>query len=134
MGWSVITHRGHRLAVKRRVALEDTAMEPLILYERGSTGRQHILDAFHELHLIPHVAFETTSTETIVSMVEAGLGVSIVPLLRSGVVTKGRRVHVRALKGAIRPIHSGILSRRGERRLSATSRLVRFMRARYNKE
>ena len=78
MGWSVITGRGHRLALKRRLTLQDTVAEPLILYERGSTGRQHVLDAFHELRLIPRVAFETTSTETIVSMVEAGLGVSIV--------------------------------------------------------
>ena len=100
--------------------LQDLVDQPLIIYERGSTGRQHILDAFHESGLSPQVALETTSTETIVSMVEAGLGISIVPLLPSGAVTRGRRVRARPLDAAIRPIHSGVLVRRGEK-LSAAS-------------
>jgi DNA-binding transcriptional LysR family regulator len=56
----------------RPVKLKDLTSEPLILYERGSTGRQHVLDAFHQQGLSPRVALETTSTETIVSMVEGG--------------------------------------------------------------
>ena len=72
MSWSLITPPRHPLVGKRRVRLQDLADQPLIIYERGSTGRQHILDAFHESGLSPQVALETTSTETIVSMVEAG--------------------------------------------------------------
>ena len=75
MSWSLITPPRHPLAGRRRVRLQDLADQPLIIYERGSTGRQHILDAFHESGLSPQVALETTSTETIVSMVEAGLGI-----------------------------------------------------------
>ncbi len=74
------------------------------------SGPQGII-VFHQQGLSPRVALETTSKETIVSMVEAGLGISIVPLLPSGVVTDKRRVDVRALAGRIRPIHSGILMR-----------------------
>ena len=133
MGWSLITPRGHRLASKPRLTLNDVAKEPLILYERGSTGRAHVLDAFHERQLTPRLAFETTSTETIVSMVEAGLGVSIVPLLRSGVVTHGRKVDAHPLLHAIRPIHSGILLRRGDKLSDAASRLLRFTRDRYSR-
>ena len=92
MSWSLITPPRHPLAGRRRVRLQDLVDQPLIIYERGSTGRQHILDAFHESGLSPQVALETTSTETIVSMVEAGLGIAIVPLLPSGAVTRGRRV------------------------------------------
>jgi DNA-binding transcriptional LysR family regulator len=114
------------------VRLQDLVSEPLILYERGSTGRQHVLDAFHDYGLVPRVTLETTSTETIVSMVEAGLGVSIVPLLASGVVTRGRRVDVRPLNGAIRPIHSGILLRRREKLSGAASRLLEFTRSRFS--
>jgi DNA-binding transcriptional LysR family regulator len=55
---------------------------------------------------------ETTNTEIIVRMVEAGLGISIVPLMSSGAVTRGRRVGVRSLGSRIRPIHSGVLLRR----------------------
>ena len=46
MDWSLIVPPGHALTAKRRVKLSQTGDEPLILYERGSTGRQHVLDAF----------------------------------------------------------------------------------------
>ena len=66
---------------------------------------------------------ETTNTEIIVRMVEAGLGVSIVPLMPNGAVTKGRRVAIRSLARQIRPIQSGVLLRRGEE-LSAPSQAL----------
>jgi DNA-binding transcriptional LysR family regulator len=130
MTWSLIVPPGHRLHSKRRVTLTDLDDQPLILYERGSTGRQHVLDAFHERGLSPRVALETTSTETIVSMVEAGLGISVVPLLPTGAVTRGRRVAVRPVAAAIRPIHSGVLWRRREKLSRAASRLLEFTQAR----
>jgi DNA-binding transcriptional LysR family regulator len=132
MTWSLITPPRHPLNTKRRLHLNDLLEQPLILYERGSTGRQHVLDAFHESRLSPRVSLETTSTETIVSMVEAGLGISIVPLLPSGAVTRGRRVAVRPFNGTIRPIHSGLLLRRGEKLSGASSRLLAFTRSRFS--
>src|SRR5687768_11864082 len=129
MSWSLITPPRHPLLSRRRVRLDDLADHPLIMYERGSTGRQHILDAFHESGLSPQVALETTSTETIVSMVEAGLGISIVPLLPSGAVTRGRRVAVQPLDAGIRPIHSGVLLRRGEALSPASATLFDFIRS-----
>jgi len=131
MGWSLICPPQHALARRKRVSLDALADQPLILYERGSTGRQHVLDAFHTRRLAPRVALETTSTETIVSMVEAGLGISIVPLLPSGAITRGRRVEVRTVTDAIRPIHSGVLLRRGETPAEATSRLIEFTRSHF---
>ena len=133
MSWSLISPRGSFPAAARRgVRLEQLVDRPLILYERGSTGRQHVLDAFYERRLSPRIALETTSTETIVSMVEAGLGISIVPLLPSGVVTRGRRVAVTPLDGTIRPIHSGILLRRGETLPRAAAHLLEFVAARFS--
>ena len=129
MDWSVIVPRGHALAGSRRVRLAALLNQPLILYERGSTGRQHILDAFHEQGLSPRVALETTSTETIVTMVEAGLGVAIVPLLPNGAVTRRRDVDVVALRDPIRAIHSGVLVRRGERLSEPSARLLAFTRS-----
>ena len=131
MSWSLITPPRHPLAGKRRVRLQDLIDQPLIMYERGSTGRQHILDAFHESGLSPQVALETTGTETIVSMVEAGLGISIVPLLPSGAVTRGRRVRERPLDAAIRPIHSGVLVRRGESLSGSSRQLLDFIRSHF---
>jgi DNA-binding transcriptional LysR family regulator len=131
MGWSLITPPRHPLLKRAEgtLRLADLAGQPLILFERGSTGRQHVVDAFHEQGVSPVVDMETTNTEIIVRMVEAGLGVSIVPLLPSGKVTRGRKVAVRPLGPQIRPIHSGILTRRSEPLPAPCRSFVEFIRA-----
>jgi len=71
---------------------------------------------------------ETTNTEIALRMVEAGLGVSIVPLPPGGgTVTRGRRIGRRSLEGLIRPIHSGILVRRGEALSPPAEAFKRFL-------
>jgi DNA-binding transcriptional LysR family regulator len=127
LDWSLITPPRHPLLRKTALTLHDLAEVPLILFERGSTGRQHVIDAFHGQGLSPRVDMETTNTEITVRMVEAGLGVSIVPLMASGVVTRGHRVGVRSLAEQIRPIHSGILLRRGERLSPAGQAFIDFL-------
>lgn len=129
MSWSLITPKRHALAKQKKIRLRDLADEPLILFEKGSTGRQHILDAFHEQNLVPQIHMETTTTEIVVRMVEAGLGVAIVPLLAGGAVTRGCQVAVREVADAIRPIRSGILTRRGEKISAAAQQFVGFIRA-----
>jgi DNA-binding transcriptional LysR family regulator len=114
LDWSLIAPPRHPLLRRPRLNLAHLAATPLIVFERGSTGRQHVTDAFHALGLSPRVEMETTTTEIVVRMVEAGLGLSIVPLMPDGSVTHGRRVGVRSLAGQIPPIHSGVLVRRGE--------------------
>jgi DNA-binding transcriptional LysR family regulator len=131
MDWSLITPPGHPLEGTKRASLSRIATFPLIAYERGSTGREHVLDAFAERGLVPEIGLETTSTETVVSMVEAGLGVAIVPLLPTGAVTRGRRVSVQGIREPIRPIHSGLLLRRGERPAGAVDRLIAFTESRF---
>jgi DNA-binding transcriptional LysR family regulator len=127
MNWSLITPPRHPLLRARRITLADLADVSLILFERGSTGRQHVMDAFHTQGLSPRVDMETTNTEIIVRMVEAGLGLSLVPLLPSGVVTRGRRVGIRDLGEQIRPIDSGILVRRGEPLAAASQAFADFL-------
>lgn len=73
------------------------------------------------------VEMEATTTQIIVQMVEAGLGVALVPLLPSGVVTRGRRVGVRSLGKRIREIQSGILTRRGETPSPAARAFIDFV-------
>jgi len=128
--WSFIAPPQHPLLGNKKIRLEHLVDQPLILFERGSTGRQHVIDAFHDAGLSPSVAMETTNTEIIVRMVEAGMGVSIVPLLRSGAVTRGRRVAARQLSQQVRPIHSGILCRRGEVLSGVSSRFLGFVTSR----
>lgn len=128
LDWGLITPPGHSLLRKRGLTLADLADVPLIVFERGSTGRQHVLDEFHKLGLSPRIDMEATTTGIVVKMVEAGLGVSIVPLMPNGAVTRGVNVGVRKLPGQIRSIHSGILMRRGETPPLAAEAFIRFLR------
>jgi DNA-binding transcriptional LysR family regulator len=127
LDWGLITPPGHPLLRRPRLTLRDLAGVPLIVFERGSTGRQHVLEAFHGLGLSPRVDTEATTTGIVVEMVEAGLGVSLVPLMPNGAVTRGQRVGVRKLPGQIRPIHSGVLVRRGEPPGPAAGAFLRFL-------
>jgi len=127
MDWSLVTPPRHALLQKAKLGLRDLVDLPLILLEHGSTGRQHVMDAFHGAGLSPRVDMETTNTEIIVRMVEAGLGVSIVPLMTGGAVTRGRKVSTRSLGKLVRQIHSGLLVRRREPLPPATRSFIEFL-------
>jgi DNA-binding transcriptional LysR family regulator len=129
MPWSLITPPKHPLAKKRSIRLADIVPYPLILYERGSTGRQHVAEAFQRLGLSPHIELEATNTDLIVRMVEAGLGIAVVPLHPSGAVTRGRRVTAHGLGRQVRPIDSGVLLRRNEQPTAAAIKLLDFLGA-----
>lgn len=128
LDWGLIAPPRHPLLKKRGLSLRHLAGEPLILFEPGSTGRQHVLDAFRGLGISPRIDMEATTTGLVVKMVEAGLGVSVVPLTPNGAVTRGAKVGARPLAGQIRPIHSGILQRRGENPNAAAAAFIRFLR------
>lgn len=125
--WSLITPSRHRLSRKRNLSLRDLRDEPMIFFERGSAGRQHVIDAFQTAGVTPRIETETTNTEIIVRMVEAGLGVALVPLLASGAVTKGRKVVVRSMARLVRPIQSGILKRRNEKLTPSAEAFLKFL-------
>ena len=127
MTWSLITPRRHALSRKQRLSLRDLQEQPLILFERGSTGRQHVLEAFARQGATPRIEMEATTTDLIVRMVAAGLGVAIIPLLPSGVVTRGHNVVVRELADKIRPIDSGALTRRNETLTQSARSFLRFV-------
>jgi len=129
MDWSLIASKGHAILSERLPRLNRIVNFPVVFYERGSTGRQHVIDALHERGLSVEVELEATNTDLIVRMVEAGLGISIVPLLKSGVVTKGRRVELRSLGRQVRSIQSGILSRRSENPTPEAAALIQFIEA-----
>jgi DNA-binding transcriptional LysR family regulator len=113
LDWGLVTPPRHPLLRKRALTLRHLVDCPLIFFERGSTGRQHVLDAFHGEGLSPRISMETTNSTIVVRMVEAGLGLALLPLLPNGSVTRGHQVGVRMLPGQVRPIHSGVLLRRG---------------------
>jgi hypothetical protein len=59
------------------------------------------------------------------------LGIALVPLLANGVVTKGRRVGIAALGDQIRPIHSGILYRKGAALPAPAREFVAFLQRKW---
>lgn len=111
MPWSAVLPFEHSLAARAELSLAELAREPLILFESGSTGRQHLLQAFHRAGVEPQVALQATTTALIAQMVEAGLGVAVLPLLPSGRVTAGRRLAVVPVRDRIEAIDSGIFMR-----------------------
>jgi DNA-binding transcriptional LysR family regulator len=127
LDWGLVAPPRHPLLHRPRLTLADLADQPLIFFERGSTGRQHVLDAFHGQGLSPRIELETTNTEIVVRMVEAGLGLALVPLMPDGSVTRGHRVGVRMLRGLVRPIHSGVLLRRGPELPAAARAFLDFL-------
>jgi len=131
MNWSVIAPPGHAVLRRRPLQLDDVVQYPLIFFERGSTGRQHVAEALRARNLSVDVELEATNTDLIVRMVEAHLGISIVPLLPSGVVTKGRVVAARSLGEQVRPIQSGILRRRGEHESPEAEAFLKFIEAKW---
>lgn len=92
MDWWLVVPSDHRLADRDDVSLAVLADEPLIVFEIGSTGRGQQFEAFRRAGFTPRIAMQATTTSLVIDMVEAGLGLSIVPLLPSGRVTRGRRV------------------------------------------
>lgn len=69
----------HPLSQKSCVTLEELAKEPFLLLEEGSLSEP--LEAFRENGLEPYVRLRVHDDYSILSMIEAGLGVSILPEL-----------------------------------------------------
>ncbi len=74
-----ILPEGHKLASQNKVPLSGLCKEPFMLLEKGA--RAEIAEIFERHHLQPHVHFTTWDDYAIMSMIESGLGVSILPEL-----------------------------------------------------
>ncbi len=68
---------GHALARRKSVTLEDLCGEPFILLEHGRDNE--ISPLFERAGLEPHARFSTWDDYAIMSMVESGLGLAILP-------------------------------------------------------
>ena len=69
----------HPLADCEKFPLAKLCEEPFMLLERGA--KAEVSEVFERNHLTPHVRFTTWDDYAIMSMVESGLGVSILPQL-----------------------------------------------------
>lgn len=69
----------HPLVAREKVALEDLLSEPFILLDEGQLNEP--LEYFHQNRLRPNIQYRVHDDYTIMSMIENGLGISILPEL-----------------------------------------------------
>jgi DNA-binding transcriptional LysR family regulator len=92
---SVVVPLQHRLVGRASVTLRDLASEPLIL-PRSRTGLRRVIDdAFARQGLSEHVAYEGDDFAIVQGLVEAGLGITLLPM---PLPTPSTRVVVIALR------------------------------------
>jgi len=75
----VVVPQGHRLASLQHVRLKQIENDPFLLLKEGHCFRENTLSACGRARLQPNVVFESGQFTTILAMVAAGTGVSVVP-------------------------------------------------------
>lgn len=71
--------KDHTLSSRSTVALSDIGNEPFLLLKEGHCFRENTISACRRSGLTPNVVFESGQFATILAMVAAGMGISIVP-------------------------------------------------------
>jgi LysR family transcriptional activator of glutamate synthase operon len=69
----------HRLVGQRTVRLADLSAERFVLYPQGAGGRDLFMEACHRAGVEPHITFESNDRETILGLVAAGVGITLMP-------------------------------------------------------
>jgi DNA-binding transcriptional LysR family regulator len=75
----LITTPTHPLARRRRVAPQDLARQPFVLFEIGSATRRLIDHFFATENIEPTIVMDTENVEIIKAMVKTGMGIGFVP-------------------------------------------------------
>jgi LysR family hydrogen peroxide-inducible transcriptional activator len=74
-----ILPKDHRLARKRHVRMEELREEPFLLLRDDHCFRETTIEVCKRARVLPQIVFESGQFSSILGMVAAGLGVSIVP-------------------------------------------------------
>lgn len=82
----------HPLARKRSIRLQDLADEPLVLHGPVSVLRSVVILACHDVGFTPRIAQEATQVQTILSLVQSGLGSALVPARMARITPEGVRL------------------------------------------
>lgn len=76
-----VVPQSHRLAPRRAIDLREIRDEPFLLLKEGHCFRDNTIRACRHSRLQPNVVFETGQFSSILALVSAGVGVSIVPAM-----------------------------------------------------
>jgi len=99
---------GHKLAKRRALSLKDLRAQPFLLLRDGHCFRDTAVAACDRARLYPQIIFESGQFSSLLSMVGAGMGVSIVPEMAIDKKSRCRFVHIED-PGAARTIGAVIL-------------------------
>jgi DNA-binding transcriptional LysR family regulator len=122
--FQAVLPKGHPLASGRSVTLKALAQQPLIDYASSRVPGLHamVMLAFQQAGLAPQVAQEATQVQTVISLVESGMGVALVPSVSARLAS--RRVVFRPIRGLPHGVGIGIaLAWSPETESTATRRL-----------
>ena len=117
-----ILPEGHSLAEKQRVPASALCDEPFMLLEKGA--RAEVSNVFEREGLKPNVVFTTWDDYAVLSMVESGLGLSILPSL----ILQRIDYHV-AIRGLEEPAYRdiGVAWKGGEDTPLAVERFLSYL-------
>jgi LysR family transcriptional regulator, hydrogen peroxide-inducible genes activator len=74
-----ILPRAHALAKKRKVLIKELRDQPFLLLREDHCFRDTAIEVCKRARVMPHIVFESGQFSSILAMVGAGLGISIVP-------------------------------------------------------
>lgn len=75
----VLLPKRHNMECNENISLTDLKDEKLIICQEGFQTRHDILNAFRKSGITPNIHFEIERFETACSLVEEGLGITIIP-------------------------------------------------------
>jgi len=116
----------HKLAARRTLSLKDLRAEPFLLLRDGHCFRDTAVAACDRARLHPQIIFESGQFSSLLSMVGAGMGVSIVPEMAIEKSARCRYVRI-GDNGAARTI--GALVLRGRSLTRAHQSFLAHLRA-----
>lgn len=79
LGVLAVVPPSHRLTRRKRIDVTDLAHEPLLLLRRGFMTRQLFDGACQVAHITPRVVLESGSPHCLLTLVEGGHGIAIIP-------------------------------------------------------
>jgi DNA-binding transcriptional LysR family regulator len=91
---SLVVAPDHPFASKGRVTVAEAGREPFLFFERSSSYHSLIYSMFLRVGVVPESVMELDSMETTKHMVEAGIGIAILPVVsieresRNGTLTR----------------------------------------------
>lgn len=75
----LVVPQDHIFARRRAVRLADLVHERFVLYPKGAGGREMFVESCRQAGFDPKVSFESEDRETILGLVAAGVGITIIP-------------------------------------------------------